>query len=171
MKHSNVWISIRGYQVFADDFFEDSMDIVTSGTLSRGPDGITITYAEGDAEGLGHTETTLLLGSQRVTLVRCGDVSTQMVFEPGRKHVSVYETEYGTMTVGVNTTRLHCDIGESGESINLDIEYTLEIDHALTGSNSISIRVSKRDGARRPPVMADPSRPASFGLDGRRLLH
>lgn len=174
MELGNVWISIRGRQLLAQENWEDSMDLVTSGTLSRGPDGLEVTYSEDDASGLGRTQTTLLLGAERVTMLRSGDVTTQMVFERGRKHVTYYETEFGVLTIGVNTSRLLCDVGDKGSPIDIEMEYTLEIDNEMTGANVISIRVSgsmdNTDGRSLPPIEAKPPRSRSYG-QGNHILH
>ena len=167
MKRGDVWVSIRGRQMLAEDIWEESMDMVTSGTISPEPEGFTLTYLEDDVStGMGNTTTTLMFGGGRVTVFRSGEVSTQMVFEKDRKHVSYYETEMGTMTVGVSTSRLRCDLGGAQGPIDLEMEYTLEIDNEVAGENSISIRVSRDAGT---PINASPPRNPR-GFSGQ-ILH
>lgn len=174
LEYGNVWISIRGRQLLTEAFWEDSMDLVTSGTLSRGPEGLVVTYAENAASGMGDTQTTLMLNTERLTMMRSGDVTTQMVFEPGRKHVTYYETEFGVLTIGVNTSRLLCDISDKGDPIDIEMEYTLEVDNEMTGANIISIRVSGSadcgDGHTLPPIEAKPPRNWNLG-QGSHILH
>ena len=73
--------------------------------------------------------------------MREGEVSSQMVFQEGRRHLSVYNTPFGSMTVGVNTRSLSSTLTETGGQINID--YALEIDHALAGTNSFFIDVKE----------------------------
>ena len=79
-----------------------------------------------------------------VTLLREGTVNSQMVFEEGRRHLSMYETPYGSMSVGINTRRVKNTIGETGG--DLEIDYAIEIDNLMVGRNFFSMNV-KRDTA------------------------
>ena len=65
-----------------------------------------------------------------------------MVFEEGRRHLSMYETPYGALSVGVNTRRMHSDLGLAGGSIEID--YAIEIDHAVAGQNLFRIQVREK---------------------------
>ena len=161
----DVWISIHGRQTAADTQEEDSMELMTEGKLLRDDLGFRLTYTEKDSEGLGETETTLLREAEtgRVTLLRAGDVTTQMVFEPGRKHVSCYETPFGSMMVGVLTQHLECTGAPSEGNMNIEMEYSMEIDNALVGKNTLRIEV-RESGA---PL---PLRPLSY-LQGDRFAH
>jgi uncharacterized beta-barrel protein YwiB (DUF1934 family) len=172
MNRGNVWVSIRGRQQLAEAFWEESMDMVTSGTLSRDPEGYTLTYMEDQNAGMGRTQTTILFGGGRVVMHHRGEVNTHMVFEKGCKHVSYYDTEVGALTLGVSTTGLRCDVGGAGVPIDLELEYTLEIDNEITGTNTLSIRVSDKDGASGgddgAPINAKP--PQSLKLSGNGML-
>ena len=137
------------------------MDMVTSGTLSRGPDGYTLTYMENPETGMGRTQTTILFGGGRMVMRHRGEINTHMIFEKGRKHVSYYDTEMGPLTLGVNTRELRCDIGGAHGPIDLEVDYTLEIDNEITGANTLSIRVSDRDGYGDGGVPIDASPPGN----------
>ena len=78
----------------------------------------------------------------RVTLMRTGEVCSQMVFEEGRRHHSVYSTPYGNLEIGIVTSRLENTISPQGG--RLEIEYSMEIDHALAGYNAFRISVRER---------------------------
>ena len=91
--------------------------------------------------GLEGTITSFQVYPDQVSMVRMGTVCLQMVFEKGRRHLSVYETPYGNMSVGVRTEQLTSTLGESGGVI--DIKYALEIDHAFTGRNEFHIEVQE----------------------------
>jgi len=47
------------------------------------------------------TTTTLKISDGVVTLMRFGTVNAQFIFEEGQKHVSYYDTQYGTFTMKV----------------------------------------------------------------------
>ena len=137
----NVIISIKGTQVF-DEQSPDMMELVTSGTLEREPDGgYTLSYQESELTGLGGTQTVFRIDGNRVTLTREGEVNSMMVFEEGRRHLSMYETPYGALSVGINTRRMRTQMDAAGGHIEID--YAVEVDHAVTGQNIFQISVTK----------------------------
>ncbi len=140
--NKEVIISIRGAQSY-ENAEEDSIELVTSGTLSRNETGYQLSYMESELTGLEGTTTTFQVEKDRVTLVRLGEINSQMVFEEGQKHISMYETPYGSMTVGVAAHRVHSNLDETGGSI--EINYALEIDHAIAGVNYFHIHVRTAD--------------------------
>ena len=136
----NVIISIKGKQV--NDNGPDEMELVTAGCLSRNESGgFTVSYQETELTGLEGTTTVVNIEGARVTLLREGTVNSQMVFEEGRRHLSMYETPYGSMSVGVNTRRVKSSMGESGG--DLEIDYAIEIDNLMVGRNFFSMNVKK----------------------------
>ena len=138
----NVILSIKGSQ-FGGENGPDEMELVTPGQLVReGKDRYTISYEESELTGLEGTTTVLRIEGPRVTLLREGTVNSQMVFEEGYRHLSMYETPYGSMSVGINTRRMKNTVGESGGE--LEIDYAVEIDNLLTGRNLFRMNV-KRD--------------------------
>jgi uncharacterized beta-barrel protein YwiB (DUF1934 family) len=143
-----VIISIRGAQSF-EDLDDDVIELVTSGTLSRTDTGYHLSYQETELTGLGGTTTTFHVETDRkVTLIRLGEVNSQMVFEEQKKHISAYETPYGAMTVGVAAHRVSADLSETGGT--LEIDYALEIDHAIAGENHFRIQVRMAEHPSQP---------------------
>ena len=134
----NVIISIKGSQLY-DGREPDVTELVTSGTLRTGPEGYTIAYQETELTGLEGTTTKLHIEGPRVTLVREGSVNSQMIFEAGRKHLSMYETPYGSLAVGIETSRLKNTVGEGGGE--LEIDYAIEIDNLLAGKSLFRLNV------------------------------
>jgi uncharacterized beta-barrel protein YwiB (DUF1934 family) len=136
--NKEVIISIRGTQSY-EDIEDDVIELVTSGTLSQDETGYQLSYKESELTGLEGTTTTFQVEHDRITLVRLGQINSQMVFEEGQKHISMYETPYGAMTVGVAARRVRSTLGETGG--NIEINYALEIDHAIAGENYFYIHV------------------------------
>ena len=127
----NVIISIKGVQRL-EDADPDTMELVTEGELS-------LTYLESELTGLEGTLTTFQVEPDRVTLLRVGEFNSQMVFQEGRRHLAMYNTPYGSMTIGVNTRHLQADLTECGGDIEID--YAIEIDHTVAGRNVFQINV------------------------------
>ncbi|MDE6591018.1 MAG: DUF1934 domain-containing protein [Oscillospiraceae bacterium] len=143
----NVIISIKGKQLYAESG-PDEMELVTAGTLKWDPkEGCTVSYAESELTGLEGTTTKLHIKDGQVTLLREGSVNSQMVFEEGRRHLSMYETPYGALSVGINTKRMRSTLGEAGG--DLEIDYAIEIDHLVAGQNLFRMNVKKNPALRQ----------------------
>lgn len=83
----------------------------------------------------------------KVTMMRAGS-STRLILEQGKRHLCLYDTGYGTLTVGVFTSELREELGEQGAF--LDIRYTLDIDSNLSSSNEITVEVKPRGKTELP---------------------
>ena len=142
MEHNNVIISIKGKQSY-EDAEDETIELVTEGRLEEdGSDGFTLSYQESELTGLEGTLTTFQIEKDRITLMRVGEVNSQMVFEEGRRLQSMYNTPYGALSVGVSTRRMRSDLRRDGGSI--EIHYAIEIDHAVAGQNLFQISVREK---------------------------
>ena len=138
-------ISIRGVQSL-EPGEEDVMELVTQGVLRQEEgEGFSLSYLESELTGLEGTLTTFQIERDRVTLLRVGEVNSQMVFEEGRRHLSMYDTPYGALSVGINTRKMRAELDARGGSIEID--YAIEIDHALAGQNLFRIHVREKGPA------------------------
>lgn len=100
-----VIISIRGVQSL-EPGEEDVMELVTQGVLRQEEgEGFSLSYLESELTGLEGTTTTFRIAPDRITLRREGTLNSEMIFQEGQKHVSLYETPYGGLMLGVNTHR------------------------------------------------------------------
>ena len=137
----NVIISIKSQQLF-EDREPDGMELVTAGTLETEEDnGYKLSYQESELTGMEGTKTVFRIRGKQVTLTREGGVNSMMVFEEGMRHVSMYETPFGALSVGINTKRMKNAISADGGE--LEINYAIEVDHAVTGQNLFHIQVKQ----------------------------
>ena len=140
----DVVISIKGMQKYEGND-PDTVELVTAGRLMKDTAGYTLSYQESEITGLEGTLTTIQVEGEQVTLMRMGEFNSQMVFQEGRRHLSMYNTPYGAMSVGVNTRHLLADLSDKGGDIEID--YAIEIDHAIAGRSVFQIKVREADGA------------------------
>ena len=139
MSENNVIISIKGTQSYEQQE-DDVIELVTEGRLEREDEGhFTLSYQESEVTGLEGTLTTFQIEPERITLMRLGGVTSEMVFELGRRHLSMYDTPYGALAMGVNTRELSAALDEQGGQIR--IVYDIELDHALAGRNTFDIQI------------------------------
>lgn len=142
-----VLLTIRSEQHF-EDMAPDSIELVTEGSLTpTGEGGLILSYQESELTGLEGTTTRLHIGKGRATLLREGSVNSQMVFEEGRRHLSMYETPYGALSIGVSTKRMRSTLGESGGDVEID--YAIEIDNLIAGQNLFRMSVKKNPPLRQ----------------------
>ena len=139
----DVVISIKGIQN-SEGQDSDTIELVTEGRLTRDEGGYTLSYQESELTGLEGTLTTIQVEGEQVTLMRVGEVNSQMVFQEGRRHLSMYNTPYGAMAIGVNTRHLLAELTDQGGDIEID--YAIEIDHAIAGRNVFQIKVKEAEG-------------------------
>ena len=137
-----VIISIRGVQSTSPGE-EDVMELVTQGVLESGEGEFTLTYRESELTGLEGTTTTFRISKDKITLTRQGTLNSEMVFQEGKEHVSLYETPYGGLTLGVKTRKARSDLALTGG--DLEIHYALEVDNEKIGENSFFIQVREPD--------------------------
>ena len=139
---NNVIISIRSQQDFVDQERE-TVELVTEGRLEdEGEAGYTLSYQESEITGMEGTLTTIQVEKNQVTLMRVGMFNDQMVFAEGRRHLSMYNTPYGSLSVAVNTRKLQCDLDNAGGDIQ--IKYAIEINHTVAGENLFHIQVREK---------------------------
>ena len=140
----DVVISVKGMQKY-DGTESDTVELLTEGRLEREQDIYVLTYEETEITGMEGTQTVITVEGDTVTLVRSGQFNSQMVFQEGRRHLSMYNTPYGAMTIGVNTRSLYTDLTDQGGEIQVD--YAIEVDHAVTGRNIFQINIKEAEGA------------------------
>lgn len=133
-----VILTVRGEQYF-DGIEPDATELMTEGRFSVTAEGYLLSYEETSLTGLEGTTTTFEIKGPQVILTRSGKVNSQMVFEEGRQHTSLYETPFGGMTVDIQTSRLRHNLTERGGL--LEIKYSIAIEHTATGKNCFKIRV------------------------------
>ena len=136
-----VLLSIRGEQYF-DDIDPDATELMTEGTMALTEDGIVLSYEESELTGMEGTTTTFEVKGPRVTLTRSGAVNSQMVFEEGQQHTSLYETPFGELTVDIQTSLLKHNLTERGGL--MEIKYSIAVEHTVTGRNCFKIRVKRK---------------------------
>ena len=138
-----VVISVKGIQKY-EGAPPDVVELVTAGRLSRDGESYTLSYQESELTGLGGTLTTIQVDGEQVTLMRVGEFNSQMVFQEGRRHLSMYNTPYGAMAIGVHTRHLLAELNDQGGDIEVD--YSIEVDHALAGRSVFRINVKEAEG-------------------------
>jgi len=136
-----VMMTIRGEQYF-EGIDPDGTELMTEGTMELTEDGLRLSYEETELTGMAGTTTTFEVKEKQVVLTRSGGVNSQMIFEEGRQHTSLYETPFGELPVDIQTSKLLHNLTERGGL--MEIKYSIAVAHTVTGRNCFKIRVRRK---------------------------
>ena len=125
-----VVLSIRGTQHYPDQE-PDVIELVTEGTMERRDGGWDISYEESDLTGLAGVTTTFRVEPEKITLTRSGKLHSQMVFQEGYFHESLYQMEFGALMMTVCASKVRCSLAEEGGTI--DLTYAIDIEQSSAG--------------------------------------
>lgn len=126
----NVELTIQGRQLYEDQDPE-VIELVTEGTMEQIEDGWIISYEESALTGLEGVTTSFLIQPGKITLSRTGKLQSQMVFQVGVPHESLYRMDFGAMLISVCAIDLDYDLTENGGTVEL--AYRIEIEHSAGG--------------------------------------
>ena len=126
-----VMLSILGRQTYLDQEPE-SLELVTEGTLEDKHDHWELCYEESDLTGMAGVTTTFAVYADRIVLKRTGKLNSQMVFQEGVTHESLYQMEFGALLISVCAQRIMADICHDGGMI--DLIYTIELEQSASGT-------------------------------------
>lgn len=125
-----VVLSIRGKQTYEDQEPE-VIELVTEGTMAFRDGCWDISYEESELTGLAGVTTTFRVEQGKVILTRTGNLKSQMIFEMGVPHDSLYQMAFGTLMITVQAKFLFFDIVPDGGTI--DLVYSIDIENTTCG--------------------------------------
>ena len=126
----NVMLTIRGKQ-FYEGQDPEVIELLTEGTLEALETSWQICYEESDLTGLAGVTTTFRIEPGTITLTRTGRLQSQMVFQLGLLHESLYQMEFGALMITVCATKIVSDISEAGGTV--DLTYGIDIEQSAGG--------------------------------------
>ncbi len=141
----DVIISITGVQNFAEGT-DDSVELVTDGKYCYKNGSGELSYQESELTGMKGTKTSFLFSPEEVVLSREGTLTSKMVFREGMKNTFLYDTPFGSATMGLDTHRILSSLGPRGG--DMEIDYIVDLDHAVVGRNKFKINVSEAGSVR-----------------------
>ncbi|MBO7251101.1 MAG: DUF1934 domain-containing protein [Oscillospiraceae bacterium] len=125
-----VVLSIRGSQHYPGQEPE-VLELVTEGIMEFVDGGWNISYEESALTGLEGVSTTFRVEPGKVTLTRNGNLNSQMIFQEGVPHDSLYQMPFGALMLTVKATRVFYDILPDGGVI--DLSYNIDIENSEAG--------------------------------------
>ncbi len=138
-----VLITVCGIQVTADEPAEN-MELTTEGEYAYDHGTGYFTYEESEITGMEGTTTRFEFSPTETVIIREGSVSSRMIFVQGKKNVFLYDTPYGSMTMGIDTHKIDNKLTSNGGTI--DIDYTLSFEHAVLSKNQFHVKIKEIEG-------------------------
>lgn len=136
-----VMLSIRGCQRYIGQE-PDVIELVTEGTLRQMENSWELRYAESHLTGLDGVETAFLVEREKITLTRTGRLNSQMVFQEGKSHDSLYQMEFGAMMITVCANHISWNIDPKGGVV--DLTYQIEIEQSAAGSIEYHLEITPK---------------------------
>lgn len=137
-----VMLSIRGRQTYLDQE-PDVIELVTEGTMEKQGDAWQLCYEESDLTGLAGVTTTFRIEPEVITLTRTGRLNSQMVFQEGVFHNSLYQMEFGALMITVCASRIRADLTEKGGVV--DLVYGIEIEQSTAGVIDYHLEIKTKE--------------------------
>lgn len=125
-----VMLKLSGRQNYLDQDPE-LIELTTEGTLERNGDGWIICYEESELTGLKGVTTTFRILPGKVSLIRTGALKSEMHFEVGQYHHSLYQMEFGALQITVYASQVDYELNEAGGV--LDLVYAIDIENTSSG--------------------------------------
>ncbi len=125
-----VMLTLRGRQAY-DGHEPDVIELTTDGVMEFRDGGWDISYQETELTGLQGVTTTFRVEPGRITLTRAGQLSSQMIFQEGVAHESLYQMDFGALMITVCAQRVTYDLVPDGGMI--DLVYSIDIENNAAG--------------------------------------
>ena len=137
--------TIKSFETSKADVEEEAQHIefMTRGQLVKKGENFYLTYRE--TETIGHPGSSVTIkiaaDASRAALLRFGRANSQMIIEAARRNQCYYETEFGSLVIGVTGDGIECALTEEGGTAS--INYYLDVsESALMSRNSLEITVT-----------------------------
>ena len=122
---NNVVLSIRGTQTYMGQE-PDVIELVTEGEMTQRDGGWDLRYEESDLTGMRGVTTAFTVEDKKLTLTRSGKLNSQMIFQEGIRHESLYQMEFGALMLCVCARKIKAELSDDGGTI--DLSYGIEIE-------------------------------------------
>ncbi len=118
---------------------EEKVEFITEALYRQDEDGYSLEYQETEVTGMEGTVTLIHFRPKEISISRMGTSNSHLRFEEGKKHVTMYETEMGMLSMGVSSKNISVQLNEAGGQAEFD--YHLEINNVPASDNHFSMKV------------------------------
>lgn len=136
-----VILSLRGRQAYLDQE-PDEIELITEGTIAFSDGGWNVQYEETGLTGMDGVTTTFRVEPDKIILTRTGKLQSEMIFEMGVKHESLYQMDFGALLISVCATRIIVQLDDNGGFI--DLIYNIDIENSAAGTVDYHLQITPK---------------------------
>lgn len=137
-----VLLTISGLQMM-DGEHSEPVEVVTAGDYYYRNGKHYVLYDEVIEGCEGHIQNTVKIGQASLEVMKRGLSNVHMVFEKNKKNLACYDTPFGSMMVGIQTSAV--DVRETEENIDIQVKYALDINEEYLADCHIRVNIKSRD--------------------------
>jgi len=136
----DVLVSVKGTQFI--DGEKDSVEVITSGTWYEKNGKQYLLYEE-TYEGMQvTTKNTVKITPEIVEVTKKGAISSRMVYELGKQHMSDYTTPMGLIVLGITTKDIFVEADK--DKLHLELKYAMEMNGQFVSDSILEITATVR---------------------------
>jgi len=136
----DVLVSVKGTQFI--DGEKDSVEVITSGTWYEKNGKQYLLYEE-TYEGMQvTTKNTVKITPEIVEVTKKGAISSRMVYELGKQHMSDYTTPMGLIVLGITTKDIFVEADQ--DKLHLELKYAMEMNGQFVSDSILEITATVR---------------------------
>lgn len=134
-----ILVSIKGEQ-FGNQMEEPSpIEIMTAGEYYFRNGNHYIKYEEAFEDVTDTVQNLMKIKPQSIEVSKKGAVNVHMVFEEGKKDVTYYTTPFGTIQMGIATTKIN--VQETDSNMDIQIDYALDMNEEHVSDCVLSMNI------------------------------
>lgn len=139
----DVLIRVRGLQMMDTEDEQEPIEIVVPGQYYYRNGSHYLRYEEMMDDTAQPTVNYIKLSPQGVEVRKQGQVNVHMVFEQGKKNMTLYSTPFGTLQMGIAATDL--EMMEDEDCIQMKVDYALDMNDEHVADCYLTVQAQSKD--------------------------
>lgn len=136
----DVLVSVAGLQYELDK--DEAVEVISAGEYYNRNGKHYILYEEILENVDEISNCTIKISDKQIDVIKKGANNVHMVFEENQNSLTLYQTPFGELQVGIHTT--HLDVAEEEDKITVNVKYALDINYAHVSDCEIIIKVTSK---------------------------
>lgn len=136
----DVLVSVSGLQFEIDQ--DEPIEVITGGEYYSKNGKHYIIYDEIIEGYEGITKNTIKVAENQINIMKKGVSNVHMIFEEKKKNMTYYNTPFGDLLIGINTTFINVE--EKENELFIKIDYALEVNYSHISDCAITIKVTSK---------------------------
>lgn len=139
--NKDVLITISGIRLLGSE--EENIEVVTVGSYYFKGGKEYILYEEYLEEFSETTKCNIIIDNDKVDIIKHGPANVHMIFDKLKRNFSYYQTPYGNLLMGFDTTDLKIEKKEN--EMNIFIKYNIDVNNNHVSENNLTIKIQSKD--------------------------